>query len=561
MSGAPTKLSRRQVAELCECREADIPGSSVFSLTSYTPPGPVAAAYIRSAGPIDAITGPSGSGKTVATVFKLVRFAVNIVPPTTAGVVKVRGFVLRDNYRALYRTTLRSWFQWFPPTFPGSEFLGGADRPAQHRLKLSTVRVINGVRREVPVELEMDFFAVGDVAIEELLKGYEATFGWANEGDLLHERVIPFAYDRTGRYPSRVELPSGTALPRMVAVDFNPPAPNHPLWRACTTGSFQKEKPEDPLDAALMAALPERDTAAAAVNFFHQPSGLSREAENRAGKPYEDYVRAAAVLTENDVRRFVYGLPGYALDGKPVYAREFDRKRHIAPGTLPVITGLPLHIGFDQGGSPAAILFQVSSHGQVRVYRELFLGQGVGYTRFLQALIPILTAPPFRGLPPGNYTADPAGFYGADKVAGELAWAQSISAGLGHPVYPASTNEPATRLEAVRLRLSYQVDATTPGFIVDPAGCPLLVEGFEAEYKYQKLNEKAATTYAETPFKNKHANVHDALQYGVLGVFTAATIISEAAQAGRPANVTPLHGRRGAARPAPAGWEFSAWND
>lgn len=548
-------LTRAEVAALCECRVSDLPSDPLFSLTHFEPPGPVCAAYIRSLGPIDAITGPSGSGKTVGTVFKLIRFAVAAMPVTKSGVVKCRITVLRDNYRALYRTTLRSWFQWFPPDFPGSSFFGGQDRPAQHRLRLSTVRLVDGVRREVPVDLEVDFFAVGDIAIEELLKGYETSAGWANEADLLAERVVPFLFDRTGRYPSKVEFAGDMSLPRMVAADFNPTSPNHFLWKACATGSFQKDKPEDPLEAALQATA-SANVPKAAVNFFQQPSGLSQEAENRRGKSYEDYARAAAVMTENDVRRFVHGKPGYALDGRPVYAREFDRKRHVAAGRLQVIQGLPLHIGFDQGNSPAAIFFQVDSHGQMRIYRELWLGQGVGYTRFLQSMIPILTQPPFRGLPPGNYTADPAGFYGADKVAGELAWAQSISAGLGHPVYPAPTNEPATRLEAVRLRLSYQIDATTPGLIIDPEGCPLLIEGFEAEYKYPKLSDKAATTYGEAPLKNTHANVHDGLQYGTLGVFSPGAVVAEAARAGRPENVVSMRAKRGAGGTS---WDFSAW--
>jgi len=341
-----------------------------------------------------------------------------------------------------------------------------------------------------------------------------------------------------------------------VATDFNPPKPSHPLLKACQTGTFKTETSDDPLEAVLM----ERAAASApkvSINFFQQPSGLSAQAENRKGKSYEDYASAAAVMKENDVRRFVHGLPGYPEDGRPVYSREYSRARHVASGRLPVIPGLPLHIGFDQGGSPAAILFQVSSHGQIRIYREVWIGQGVGYVRFLQTLVPILTQAPFRDVPPGNYTADPAGFYGADKMAGELAWAQSISAGLGHPVYPAATNEPGTRQEAVRLRLSYQVDANTPGLIIDPVGCPLLVEGFEAEYKFPRLSEKAATTYGDAPLKNTHANVHDALQYGVLGVFSPGSVVAEAARAGRPANVVTMRGGRGNGRPTD--WNFSAW--
>lgn len=557
MSSDNRPLTRDQVAAVCECRPSDIPKEPLWSLTRFEPPGPVCAAYIRSLGPIDAITGPSGSGKTVGTVFKLIRFAVAAMPVTKSGVVKVRLTVLRDNYRALYRTTIRSWFKWFPPDYPGSQFFGGQDRPAMHRLRLSTVRVVDGARKEVPVDLDVDFFAVGDIAIEELLKGYETSGGWGNEGDLLAIRVLPFLYDRTGRYPSKDELPPGTVLPRMVCTDFNPPAPNHPLLKACRTGSFQIEKPEDPLEAALTSLDDKKPKTS--INFFHQPSGLSAQAENRRGKTYEEYLSASSVMTENDVRRFVHGLPGYPMDGRPVYHREYDRRRHVAAGRVPVIPGLPLHLGLDQGQTPAAVLFQVSSLGQIRIYRELYLGSGVGYTRFLAALVPILTSPPFRGQPPGNYTADPAGFYGADKISGELAWANLISKGLGHPVYPAATNEPATCVEAVRLRLLFQIDATTPGLIIDAEGCPLLIEGFEAEYKYPKLSEKASMDYGDAPVKNEHANLHNALQYGVLGVFSPGSVIDEASRAGRPSNVTIMPPRPGRSRPQTTNWDFSPW--
>ena len=73
-------LSRRQVADLCGCRPNEIPVAPAYSLVSYHPPGPVAAGYIRSLGPIDAIAGPAGSGKTVASIFKAIRFSVAVMP-------------------------------------------------------------------------------------------------------------------------------------------------------------------------------------------------------------------------------------------------------------------------------------------------------------------------------------------------------------------------------------------------------------------------------------------------------------------------------------------------
>lgn len=521
-------LTRAEVADLCGCRMQDIPANPSFDLTRYNPPGPVGAAYIRSMGPIDGIMGPGGSGKTVASFFKLVRFAVGEMPVCKDGVVRVRATVLRDNYRSLYRTTLRSWFAFFPPDFPGSTFLGGADRPAQHQLKLSTVRKVDGVNREVPVDLTIDFFAVGDVAIEELLKSYETSIGYCNEADQLAFRVIPFLYGRTGRYPALADLPEGASRPRAVCFDMNPPKPNHPLLKAAQRGSFKDPK----IDAAADDAPLEDALSGRAINFFQQPSGMSQAAENRGGKTFSEYQQDLLVMSEEDGRRMVHGLPGYATDGKPVYAREWNRCKHVAAGPLAVLPGLPLHIGFDQGLSPAAVLAQMNSFGQLRVLREVWIGHGVGYERFLQAMLAVLNSPALAGLPRGSYTGDPSGFMGADRLNGEATWAEAIGRGLGHAIYPAPTNEPGARWESVRLRLNHDIDATTPGVIFDPS-CEMLLEGFEAEYKHPKFRENAPKAYGDNVVDNDWTNPHDALQYLVLGVYGRAGIINEAARAGR----------------------------
>jgi hypothetical protein len=538
------RLGRKEVAELCECRVEDIPSSPLFSLSRYHPPGPIGAAYIKSMGPVDAITGPGGSGKTVASIFKIIRFCVGAMPLCNDGRVKVRVLVVRNNYREMYRTTLRSWFEFFPPDFSKSIFTGGQDRPAQHILQLATVR--NG--REVLVDIVMDFVAIGDNTVENVLRGYEVSIVWCNEADLLHERTIPFAYSRTGRFPKLTDLPPGTIRPRMVAVDFNPPAPKHPLWVACNTGNFK-------VDSVASQTEQEEETVYSLhrrmINFFHQPSGLSPDAENRAGKTYEEYVGDAALMPENDARRMVHGLPGYASDGKPVYAREFQRRKHVAGGTIPVLP-VRLHIGLDQGLSPAAILFQESSFGQVRVLAELVPGHGTGYARFVEMLRPIL-ADRFRGVPIGLIGSDPAGFYGADRQGGEMSWAETVGAALGHQVLPAPSNEPAIRWEAVKILLRTDIDAMTPAILIDPS-CEKLIEGFEAEYKFPKHKPGAAKTYGDDVVKNDCSHPHDALQYGSLTLRGRAGIIHESARAGRPGNVIQMPVR------SQARADFNVWD-
>jgi hypothetical protein len=520
-------LKRSELRELCGFEP---PKDPLWSLTRYIPPGPVCARFIRSMGPIDMITGPAGSGKSVGSVFKSIRFHVAAMPVCRDGVIRGRLTVLRDNYRALYRTTLRTWFEFFPPDYHGSSFSGGQDRPAQHVLRLETLR--DG--KLTPVDLTADFFAVGDVAIEELLKGYETSSGWCNEGDLLHERVIPFLYSRTGRYPPRDMLPDGAVRPRVVAVDFNPPDVDHPIWQSGVRGTFDK-------NAAI-----EGESFLPSINFFQQPSGLSNEAENRAGKTREEYESEALTWGEQDRRRFVEGRPGYARDGKPVYEYEFDERTHVADGALAPIRGLPLHIGLDQGNQPAAVLFQIDSFGKVRIYAECAPGPGTGIERFAEMLVAVLMSERFQGLPPGKYGADPAGFYGADKEAGELSWAQAIGLALGHYVLPAPTNEISPRLEVVRLALG-------AGMLIDPS-CRMLIGGFAAHYKYRKIRDGVVDRFDTVPHKNDYANPHDALQYGLLLVRGLAGTIHQAAKAGRAGNVVPI------TMASVAKADFNVWN-
>ena len=536
-------LTRVEVAALCDCPVGDIPDvGAAVKLTLHRPPGPVGAAYEAARGPIDVIMGPAGSGKTTSSVFKLLLYSTTAVPPCRDGVIRVRGLVLRDNYRTLYRTTLRTWFEFVPPDFPGSTFTGGQDRPAQHVLKLEVMRE----GRRVPVEMTVDFFAVGDNAIEDLLKGAEYTWVYCNEADLLHSRVITFAFSRTGRYPSldALGLPEDAHRPRMVTCDMNPPDEDHPLWKACVRGSFNTDLP---VDEEGRVAADDRT-----VNFFPQPGGLDPGAENRRGKSRAEYEADARTLSEEDVRRFVHGQPGYAIDGKPVYAKDFNRRLHVAEAMLPVLPGVALNIGFDQGLTPGAVLFQVAPNSQVRLLAELAPGHGTGQARFLSMLIPLLMGR-FRDLPQGVYGADPAGFFGADREAGELSWAETVGKGLGHQLVPAATNEPTLRIEAVKLQLGRMIDAQTPGLIVCPS-CRGLIAGFSAHYKFRRVRSGASDRFEDRPHKNDpYATLHDALQYGLLGVFGKAGVINEAARAGRAGLISPASRGRDHAN------DFSVW--
>jgi len=513
-----TILRGGDVADLIGVRPR---ADALFSLTTYRPPGPVGAAYIHSQGPFDGIMGPGGSGKTVASIWKAIRFAIATMPVCVDGVIRVKLTCVRDNYRSLYRTTLQSWFDFFPVTrFP--EFFGGQDRPAAHNIKITTVRTVNGVRREVPVNIRAEFFAIADINYELLFKSYETSLAWATEADGVPTAALPFFYSRTARYPAQRVFPEGVQRPRLLMFDFNPPDPDHDLLAACQRGSFRSD-----FDPAKHPKV---------INFFRQPSGLSPQAENRAGKSLAEYQAEYDALDRDQSRRMVEGLPGRVKDGMPVYEEEFDYDSFVSPTPLPIDPNLPIHAGFDQDLTPAAAFFQETPDGQIRVLRELACEPNTGVDRFLERLLPILHGD-LRGLRPGAFTADPAGFYGGDKAYGQVSWAEAVAQALGVALTPAPTNEWDMRRAAlsVIMRVSKRQGRNFPHILVDPS-CKTIIKGLSTGFKYRKHHDGS---YARLPEKNAFSHPCEALQYGVLGLRGVAGMVATIANANRPGAAAP----------------------
>jgi hypothetical protein len=526
-------------------------GQTVFQ--SYEVPGPIAATYIESTHPVSIIMGPGGSGKTIGSGYKGPYLAASWSPVCRDGVIRVKCTVLRDTYRDLARTALESWHNemLFPEKHPWTvEYSGGIDRPTVHKLKFGTIRD----HRLVPVEFTMHFAAIGDANPEQFAKGFESTFVWLNECDMLAKRVPGLMFSRTGRYPAvatiapseldRVMRPyvevmrrcgmplddGEVLLPRLLFGDCNPPDPDN--W---VNTMLIEEAEQWPL-----------------YKLFRQPSGLSSKAENRKGKPRSSYEQDLRTMTANDARRYVYGEIGYAQDGKPIYEADFSSSFHVAEEPLRVVRELPLALGFDAGGSPAAAIGQFMPDGQLRVLREVCADPGTGPSRFSEMVYEVLLAQ-FEGVPVREAFSDPSSYYGADKVAGELAWVETVARALSINIEPAPSNEPGLRQEAVRFYLNRPIDARTPRLLIDPR-CRRLIGGFAAHYKLTK-QATAGQTDKLAVAKNEYSHVHDALQYLCLGHRGRQGVISEASNMGRGANVVPL-----ARKPAVARSSFNVWN-
>lgn len=511
-----------------------------FDIYKYKSPGPVASRYIEHEGKIDMIMGPWGSGKTVATVFKLVRHAGNLFPVCQDGVVHVRCAAIRDTYREMAKTALASWHEFFPKRGPFTApdrdaYAGGQDRPVKHILEWDVKRLWPEGWKLTKVRFEMEFGAIGEANLDSFFKGYEISMGWMNECDLVHEDAPGRFFGRTGRYPPRNEIMEWEGdrlgwetdpdtgqqvikLPRIIAGDYNPPDESN--W----TYKRHIEEPEKWPD----------------YHFFAQPSGTSPQGENRLGKSrgqYEEEERAFGGPDTAESRRNVHGMYAAKATGAVIFKR-FNLLRNRADQPLPIVKELPFGMGMDAGGRPACVITQRMPTGQKRILREIVSRPDTvtGPSRFAENIMEVLLRD-FAGMRCSHAFCDPAAFYGADKVRGELAWVEIVSLALQIPILPTETNDLGSRFEAVDWYFG-DIDANTPRLLIDPS-CKFLIRAYVSQYQLTKHASLGKTDGLEIE-KNEYSHIAEADQYESYGYRGRASVKKDAAQMGRPQNVVPL---------------------
>jgi hypothetical protein len=453
-------------------------GAGVSGLAiRYQPPGPVAARFMASDASVRCINGPIGSGKTGAClmdgVFRAARQA-----PDANGVRRFKGAVIRDTYRQLEKTTIPSWHRWVPKET--GDWIGGeGGRPAVHRLRF-------GLPDGTMVDLVMEFLGLGEHKVEDAMRGWEGTWAYLNEADLLAKDVLTFVRGRVGRYPAKDGAGGGGASWYGVVLDCN--APDTDSW-------IYHDFVEAP---------------AKGWEWFRQPGGRDAGAENLRNLPDGYYEQQVQGQPDWYVRRFVDNLFGYSRDGLPVYP-EFNDAFHVAPKPLEPLPGVALTLGLDAGLSPAAIVTQRAPDGQWRILDEL-VGANMGATRFGELLLQLL-AEKYAKLKATAW-ADPASM--SRSSTDERSWAEVIAATTKLAIAPTMTNAISVRLDAVRVPLTRMIDGHKPGLLLSPS-CKVLRKGFNSGYAFRRLQLAGQSRFEELPAKNDFSHPHDGLQYALLG--------------------------------------------
>ena len=465
--------------------------STLARFRQFKPPGPVAASFMSDKTHfVRSLRGPVGGGKTVTCIFDHLRNASEM-PVCNDGEIHFRLAVVGVTYGQLERNLYRTWQDWLPydgGDWTSANFVGGGGRSGTHRIEWDIIR--DG--RRVKVNFEAIFAAIGELAVEQFMRGFEPTAFWLFEMDLLPKAVLDTAITRLGRYPKRVDIKGDVPYRSYLVGDLN--APDIDSWYYET---FEADLPEG-------------------FKQYSQPGGMSPKAENLHNLPRGYYDRQVASLKNKHlVKRFVHNEYAPSLDGEPVYAEDYSDDVHFSKQPLEILPNVPIEIGLDAGVQrPAAVIGQMSSKGQFRVLAECVPGR-MNARRFCERVKLLLEEiAPGRTIESGF--VDPTAFNGADKEGGDLAWAETCMIELGCPIQPAPSNELDLRIGAVKEELSYSIEANVPALVIDPR-CRMVRKGFASHYRFRKERVGTTERTSDQPEKNDYSHPHDALQYWVLG--------------------------------------------
>lgn len=447
---------------------------------------PTLAAFHASNAFYRGVMGPVGSGKSTAMCMELMRRALT-QPPGPDGTCRTRFAVLRNSYRELSDTTLKTWLNWFP-----EHLFGDFEKTAMRHL----VRLPGPLG---PVECEVLFRSLDRPGDVKKLLSLELTGAWVNEAREMPKAVVDAVGDRVERFPSARQ---GGCAWAGVIMDTNPPDADH-WWRRLA----EEERP--------------RGWA-----FFRQPGGLvetgsgrfepNPAAENLENLPLDYYAKRMAGKSDSHVRVYYCGRYGLVQDGRPVYP-EFVEPVHVAAEPLDPVEGRTLHVGLDFGLTPAAVMGQRLVSGRW-VWIDELVARDMGMTRFAEVLLARLNDR-FHDLE-WRITGDPAGMQRSqvdERTPFDVLRARGLDA------RPAPSNDFLLRREAVALPLTRLVEGT-PGLVVSPA-CITLIRGMAGGYRYRRVEVAGEERYHDAPDKNRFSHVCEAGQYLMLGAGEGVRVV------------------------------------
>lgn len=428
------------------------------------------------------ILGPVGSGKSTGCCFELFRRASEQQPSPADKIRKTRFAIVRNTYRELMDTTVKTWLDWFPE---------------EHFGKFGKVDMTH-VMNFGDVHCEILFRALDRPDHIKKLLSLELTGGWVNEAREVPKSIIDTLGDRVGRYPSKRD---GGCTWAGVIMDTNPPDDDHWWFK-----------------------LAEEANDLASWRFFRQPGGLIERdgkfypnplAENLAGLPDNYYMDRVEGKKPDHVRVYYCAQYGFVKDGRPVIPEYVDAI-HCAKEPIQPVKGVPIRVGIDWGLTPAAIFGQRLVNGRWIWFDELVTEHmgaqrfGVEFAKLVKEKYPSFTFEMPHGDPAGNAEAQTD-----EQTPFQIFNAAVSQEGVKITAIPAPTNDPAMRHGTLGMVLSREIDGK-PGLLISPT-LKVTRKGLAGGYCYKRVQVAGDERFQDKPDKNKYSHPVEAGEYMLVG--------------------------------------------
>ncbi|MEN6420779.1 MAG: hypothetical protein ABFD76_02435 [Smithella sp.] len=418
---------------------------------------PTIARFAQSNKRIRGLMGPFGSGKSSGCLMEIIKRA-HEQAPSQDGIRRSRWAVVRNTFRMLNDTTIRTVMDWMP------ESVFGEYSVTNH----------NYVITKMPgVHIELMFRALDRPEHVSNLLSMELTGAWINEAREIPWEIVEALDGRINRFPGKKD---GGCTWCGIIMDTNPPGENSEWY-----DYFEKKKPSN-------------------AEIFKQPSGLSSLAENLPNLAKDYYKTLAIGKNDQYVRVYIEGKYGYMQEGKLVI-EQFNDNVHIALSIIRPMEDRPLICGMDFGLNPSLLLGQITPRGKLLIIDE-FVSDKMGLEQFMNnVFLPQMRMNYFGVALQGGY-GDPSGI---NRSQTDESTCYEVLRDIGfEQILPCPTNALIPRVAAVESFLTKMIDGE-PGVVISPK-CVMLRKGLNGGYHRQRI---AGTTneYSDQPFKNIYSHI------------------------------------------------------
>jgi hypothetical protein len=464
---------------------------------------PTIRAFSESDAFVRGLMGPLGGGKSSGCVWEIAQRGV-AQRPGLDGVRRSRFAVIRQSYRQLEDSTIRTFHQWFPP------YIHGDWKASQHTY---VIRSLKAAADEPAAEIEVAFRALDRPDQVGNLLSTEYTGAWINEGRDPPWAIYEALMGRVGRYPAMRE--NGGPSWFGIFADTNPPDTESDWYKF-----FEEDDHSEAIkvlnkkikELGLSRPLYTLDTYR---KCFKQPSGLGPDAENLPNLDPLYYARQQVGKAREWIKVYLHGEYGFTIDGEPVFP-EYSDGFHCPqptpdnPDPWPELNpDYPILRSYDFGLTPACIFSQVTDAGVWFVFDEL-ISRDMGFDEFSDEVLE-RSLREYRGFEFED-VGDPAGNQRSQndtKTCFQIARAKGMA-------MQAAPQTLRIRLEGTRKPMR-TVRRGKPMFVLHP-NCKTVRKGLMGGYHYRKVHI-SGNVFENKPHKNSFSHPLDALTYAGAWLF------------------------------------------